>query len=131
MTIILTEQESENLFFDAMCNALGYIQSYGIEVSYDDKDYEEAQVNLTAKLKPNTCICYEDVLMEILRNGKTLTMVDNENGEDDKAITLKEVHERVQKTPTKHLMDAIDEVGDATTSDVILQMVFYEDVIFG
>lgn len=35
------------------------------------------------------------------------------------------------KTPIDHLMDAINQEDDAITADVILQTVFYEDIIFG
>ena len=77
-------------------------------------------------------ICVEDVWMEILRNGKELCLVDEGcDGEYTRSITLKDVHDRVQKTPIDHLMDAINEEDDATTADVILQTVFYEDIIFG
>ena len=42
-----------------------------------------------------------------------------------------DVHERVQNTDTRHLLDAINEKDDADTADVILQSVFYGEVIFG
>jgi AAA+ superfamily predicted ATPase len=76
-------------------------------------------------------ICYEDVYMEILKMGGTLKLVDHENGCETKEISIKDVHERVAKTPIEHLTDAIEENSDAITADVILQTVFYEDVIFG
>jgi hypothetical protein len=41
------------------------------------------------------------------------------------------VHERVSKTPVKHLLNAVNEDGDAVTADVILQTVFFEEVVFG
>jgi hypothetical protein len=37
----------------------------------------------------------------------------------------------VSNTPIKHLMDAINENGDAITADVIIQTVFLNDVIYG
>ena len=53
------------------------------------------------------------------------------DGEYTKSITLKTVHERVSHTPFRHLNDALNEGGDAITADVILQTVFFDDVIFG
>ena len=133
MTISLTPQEAESHFYNALCNGLGYIGDYGLELTYDDADYKAAKQNI---LKDKTAadigvVCYEDVLMQILRDGKTLTLVDNENGEDDVVITLKDVHERVEKTSIRHLMNAITENDDAETADVILQTVFLGDVIYG
>jgi hypothetical protein len=46
-------------------------------------------------------------------------------------ITLTEVHERVSKTPLDHLLDMIKEDDDACTADVILQTVFFNDVVYG
>lgn len=133
MKISLTPQEAESHFHNALCNGLGYISSYGLELEYNDADYKAAKQNI---LKNKTAedisvVCYEDVLVQILRDGKTLTLVDNENGEDDAVITLKDVHERVEKTPIQHLMNAITENDDAETADVILQTVFLGDIVYG
>ncbi len=108
---------------------------YGLQFVYEDKDYKKAKKTLTAKLKKEgkePGVCMEDVFVEILRNGGKLTFEDVENeGDYTRSITLNDVHERVQKTPIRHLSDMIEENDDATTADVILQTVFYEDIIFG
>jgi hypothetical protein len=127
MQIILTQEESEKYFHTALCNAVGtgYMNSYGIELCYNDEDYEAAKTKLESP-------CFEDVLMQILRDGKTLTLSDIEgNGTNNASITLKEVHERVSLTPIQHLSDLIAENDDAVTADVIIQSVFYKDIIFG
>lgn len=130
MEIKLTKEEAELYFYNALCNGLGYVQSgYGIELTYTNGDYAKAKKSLQEKSKDG--ICYEDVLMEILRTGGALKMEDNENGEEVKVITLADVHERVAKTPIDHLNDMRNENDDATTADAIIQTVFYEDVIFG
>ena len=121
----LTNQESEDLFYTSLCNGGEYICGYGIELDYSNFDYEIAK----SKLKS---FCYEDVLMQILRDGGELKIVDREcDGEYNESITLKDVHDKVQETPIEHLMDAINENDDACTADVILQTVFYGEVIFG
>jgi hypothetical protein len=73
---------------------------------------------------------HEDVLMQILKDGGRLNLYDMES-EEDNIITLSDVHERVANTPIEHLMDMVAERDDATTSDVIIQQVFLNDVIFG
>jgi hypothetical protein len=126
MKVVLTHEESESLFFDALCNGLGYIESgYDLELAFSDLDYEDAK----KKLSGQSC-CYEDILMCILRNGGTLTLKDLD-GDYTQTIFLQDVHERVSDTPIRHLMDAINEQGDAITADVILQSVFFREVIFG
>ena len=125
MTITLTPQESEEYFHNALCNGLSYIQDYGLGLDYEQTEYKAAREKLTNP-------CYEDVLMQILRDGNRLTMVDVEGeGDMTRSICLQDVHERVQKTPHKHLIDMVDENDDAVTADVILQSVFFSDIIFG
>ena len=125
MKLTLTPQESENFFYNSLCNGLDYIYGYGLQLNYNDQEYDEACSKLDSP-------CFEDVLMQMLRDGKGLTLVDFEcDGEYTRTITLKEVHERVQDTPIRHLMDAINENDDAVTADVIIQQVFFQETIFG
>jgi hypothetical protein len=125
MKVTLTKKESEDLFYISICNGGEYICGYGLDLDYSDSDYEKAKSKLESP-------CYEDVLMQILRDGGELKLVDDEyDGEYNRSITLKDVHDKVQETPIEHLMDAINENDDACTADVILQTVFYGEVIFG
>jgi hypothetical protein len=116
----------KSYFFNSLCNALDYVESgYGLELKTKKAEYEAAKEKLDA-------VSYEDVLMQILKDGGTLTMVDHEcEGEYTRTITLADVHQRVKDTPIKHLMDMINENDDAVTGDVIIQQVFFEEVIFG
>jgi hypothetical protein len=125
MKIILTPQESEEYFHNALCNGLYYIDGYGLEMDYKEEDYKSAKKKLQTP-------CYEDVLMQILRDGNQLTMIDVEgDGDQTKSITLADVHQRVQETPLRHLMAMIEENDDAETGDAIIQQVFFQEIIFG
>ena len=130
MTIKLTPTEAEKFFHNALCNGLHYLSQYGCEIDYSEHDYKKAKERLQ-KENLKSSICYEDVLLEILIGGKTLTLRDTENGCDDSVITINDVYERLPLTPLRHLTDMMNEIDDADTADVILQTVFYEDVIFG
>lgn len=138
MKVLLTPQESEEIFYSALCNSLAYIQNgYELDLKFFNAHYDDARKALRGGVKgipqfPDLAICYEDVLLQILRDGNTLTMVDlGCGGEYTATISLQDVHERVQQAPINHLMDAINETGDAVTGDVILQQVFFNEVIFG
>jgi hypothetical protein len=129
MKIVLTPQESEEYFFNALCS-LDYICSgYYLELIYDERLYVEAK-KVLQKEKPDAVICYEEVLMQLLRLGGGLNLYDH-NDEQDNIIVLEDVHERVATTQLNHLMDMIEERGDAITDDVILQTVFLGEIIFG
>ena len=130
MNVNLTHTESEEYFYNSLCNGLGYVTSgYGLELDYVSSDYQEAKTKLK---ETNEGICFEDVLMQILKDGKKLTLIDIE-GEDEmtRSITLEDVHDRVPLTPIDFLMEMINEQDDANTADVIIQTVFYNEIIFG
>jgi len=145
ISVSLSKEKSEKFFHSALCNGLGEISQYGYELDYNDDEYTGAKKTLQEKIKKgeipigmsvysneklnSKSICYEDVLVEILRNGGKLGL--RGNGEF-KIITLSSVHKRVQKTDLRHLIEYINETGgDAVTADVILQTVFLNKVIYG
>jgi hypothetical protein len=123
MKITLTTAEKEEYFYNAMCNGLDYVLGcYDLSMTYNTDEYKATKATLDAP-------CYEDVLMQMLRMGYTLTIDDCDNG-DTHSITMKEVHERVENAPIHHLMDMHNENDDADTADAILQSVFFNDIIF-
>lgn len=124
MKVILTHEESETFFHSALCNSLGYVQGYGLELDFKKEDYQSAKAKLESP-------CYEDVLMQILRDGNKLTLVDLEGSGYIKSITLNDVHENVQNAPFYHLCNMINENDDAETGDVIIQWVFWQEIVFG
>ena len=127
MQIVLTHEESEKIFYNSLCNG-HEIAYYGLQMQYDDDEYQKAKEVLKDK---GESPCLEDVWMEMLRQGYTLTLMDEEGCVDPSTITLADVHERVSMAPANHLLDAINENDDGITADVILQTVFYKEVIFG
>lgn len=130
MEIILTPKESEEYFYNALCNGLPYIcDGYDLTFDYMKKDYQTSRQNLIDAGSLDFA-CFEDVLMQMLRDGFRLDLVD-EDGEDRWSIRLRDVHERVKNTPIEHLVNMIKGNDDAVTADVILQTVFINDVIFG
>jgi len=129
MQITLTHKESEEFFHNSLCNGLSYMAGYGLDLQCDRGQYKSSKEHL---LTTGASVCDEDILMQILRDGGSLTLADEEgDGTYTRSITLADVHSRVQKAPADHLVDMQNGNDDAVTADVILQTVFYEDVIFG
>lgn len=123
MKITFTNQEAQQYFLSAMCNGLGYICDYDLDIRYNKADYAAAKEKLQSP-------CWEDVLLQILLDGKSLGLYD---GNDDNTyyITIQDVYNRLPETPIRHLMDMVNEQDDAVTADVILQTVFLNEVIYG
>jgi hypothetical protein len=127
MKVILEPKESEEIFYNSLCNGHG-LAHCGLSIDMSDSDYNRAKKRL---VKRGESICLEDVWMEVLRGGGKLTLVDEDGCEDPVSVTMPLVHERVQTAPIEHLMDAVNGHDDGTTAEAILQQVFYQDVIFG
>jgi hypothetical protein len=130
MEITLTHDESEGYFFNALCNGLDYIGGYGLSLDYNEDDYNNAKKYFR---EHDSNASHEDVLMRILRDGKELMVVDgeDEDSEYNVSINLSMVHERMSSVPVRHLLDMIEERDDADTADVILQTIFFNEIIFG
>jgi hypothetical protein len=125
MQIILTPQESEEFFYNALCNGLSEMNGYGLEFNYNKDHYAQAKSKLTSP-------CFEDVLMQILRDGNTFGFEDVEcDGEYSKQITLEDVHTKMSSVDPERLLEMKNETDDAGTADVILQTIMYGEVIFG
>lgn len=134
MKISLKPQEAEQLFHTAMCNVFGtgYYNGYGLKLEYDSKEYEESRNNIPREgVGASFQICFEDVLLQMLRDGKQIKLIDTEGDGEEFSITLKDVHKRVQKAPIKNILNELEGSGDICDSDCILQTVFFGDIVFG
>lgn len=136
--IEITKEKAEEYFYNALCNGLGEISQYGLVLDYDENEYREAAKILKSKAKSNfiTGFCFEDVLMEMLRQGYSLKFIDRESNERDgeysRTIKFEDVHDKVKLTPIEHLTDMITESDDAITAACIIQAVLYDgEIIFG
>lgn len=133
MEINLTNQEKEEMFYAALCNAVGtgYMDGYGIEMECDRSQYKSSKEHLL-EMDPNKFICYEDVLMQVLRDGGELTFIDHEgDGDMTRSIALQDVYERMSKVPSTTIMNFNSLNDDAEDADILLQTIFFEEVIFG
>lgn len=128
MKIELTKQEAEKFFYNALCNGLGYFESYDIELSYDKEEYKKARE--TAKAEDGGNVCFEDVLLEMLKKGYTLKAID-ENNEETHILTIDKMYHQMQEVPANTLLEMINENDDADTADIILQVCFIGEHTYG
>jgi len=128
MKIQLTKQEAEKYFYNALCNGLGYFESYGIELKYDEKEYQKAKK--TAKAEDGGAVCYEDVYMQMLKNGYTL-LAEDSNANETYTLTLESMYFQMNQVPANTLLEMINERDDADTGDIILQVCFIGEHTYG
>ena len=127
MKVKLEPQEAEGIFHTSLCNIYGsgYFNGYGLEFVWDDDAYSEARKKLQSP-------CIEDVILQIIKDGGTLEVIDHEcEGEYNAQIDLKAIHERMELVPVKNLLNIINEEDDVDDADAVLQTLFFGEVIFG
>jgi len=127
----LTSKEKEEIFYNSLCNAegMGYLNSYGVEMSYEPAQYAAAKKALQEAGKDT---CYEDILMEILKRGSSLTYIDIVGeGEMTSTIMMNNVYERIDNVPKTIIGNFLSENDDVVDADAVLQTVFWNEVIFG
>jgi hypothetical protein len=127
ISVKLTADESKEFFYNALCNGMFLMGHYDLEWVVDDDNYETAR----KQLAEGQSVCYEDVIMKMLEMGYTISLKDCSGYGYDATISLEDVINNVNLTPSRHLMDMVNEDDDAVTADAIIQSVFYKNIIFG
>ena len=130
MKLELTDKEALEVFHSALCNGLGWLEGYGLKLEYNPVQYQEVKEKLKQD-SPNEIICYEDILMELLKQDGELILIDLEGDEEPAAIKLHDIYERIGTVDPEVLIDEMNGNGDAITSDVILQIIFFGEVMYG
>lgn len=119
------EEEVLSIIHSALCNGgLSEIGMSEIELRVKSEVYAEAKNKLENP-------CYEDVLIQVLRDGKQLRFYDYNQGEWV-GFNLKQAKENLQKEEALSDIQAIkDEVDDAWTGYNILQLCIYGELVYG
>ncbi len=72
----------------------------------------------------------EGILIQILKDGGTLTVIDIEGSEPPCSITIQDVYDRIQNVPTQNLFAILTENDDGVDADAVLQTVFFNEIIY-
>jgi hypothetical protein len=130
LSIKLMDTFKKEVIFNSLCNGLGELSSYGLELTFNDEDYTEAKKSYYKRNNQNSVACIEDILMEILNNGKHIAFVDHETDEVF-FLTMELALSNLDKLEVERVIQLIDETDDAETADVVLQTCLFGEIIFG
>ena len=130
VSIKLTEDFKKEILLNSLCNGLGQLQAYGLELIFNDEDYTEAKKSYYKRNNQNSVACYEDILLEILTNGKHLSFLDNETDEIFH-LSFELALSNLDKLEVERVIQLIDETDDGETADVVLQTCLFGEIIFG
>jgi len=102
------------------------------EIDYNQDEYSEAKINLIREKKLNASeVCYEDVLLQMLKEGKKVSYYDVEE-EEYKDLTLDKLLQAIGKhIASGNATDTDMDCWDDTDYDSVIQYALYDDVIYG
>jgi hypothetical protein len=123
----LSKSQAEDVFFNCLCDNDIFIHS--LQWMYSKKSYEVSKQKLMEMYKGSTP-CYEDVLMQILKDGGKLGIIDLESDCEVYHVTLADIHEKINECPIDQLMNVLNEEYDVSDTDVIIQTIFFGEVIY-
>ncbi len=126
----LTNKDKEDIFLLALCDGWHTFEQSGVTI-----DFSEAKYKTTADIIKNKGIspCYEDVVMQMLIDGFSISCIDDDDEESylNTTITIQDVYDGIDLVPDNIIQDILDENYDANHADTVLQFVFFKTLIFG
>jgi len=126
----MSEDFKKEIIFNSLCNGLGELSSYGLDLNFEDSDYKEAKKSHFEKNGKIGGACYEDILMEILTNGKQISFIDEES-EETHFFKLDSALKNLDNLPPQWILQLLNEEDDAVTADVVLQFCLFNEIVFG
>lgn len=133
MKLVLEKEEALEVIHSALANG-GLTDLYysDVEINVSQEDYSEAKNNLKKRLKrlkKESIITIEDVYVEILRSGKHLEFIDDN---ETVSFNLNKVMSILDKEPAIRLILEIKEgQDDSITGYNLLQYCLYGEIIYG
>lgn len=126
MTTKVTTEQALGILHTSISNAIstGYMSGYGLDLQYSEEEYKQSKKALKNP-------CWEDVLIQILKDGGSLIIVGEEGSEEPVSVTLNDVEKRTAEMPIRLLSTFLEEEDDANTADEYLQLLFFGEQIYG
>lgn len=125
-TVELDENEVFDVIHTILCDGLYGMSNSGFRLEFDDVDYQVARAKVSNP-------CREDVWLQILKDGKSLTFTDLEGkGEYTKKLTLALAIEGLKNPEiAEEVKEIVDGEYDANTGDKVIQYILFGEVVFG
>ena len=127
-TINITKEYKTEDLVNILADAMSGCAYWCSEIDYDENEYKEARARLKANGNDN--ICFEEVLVEMLENGKSIYFIDCED-DTRSELTLAKLMWGIKLNTEQRPWDCDLENGDAGTVDCIIQFALFNEVLFG
>lgn len=128
------EDDRLKILFNAMCNGWNEMLHFGLECDYDGDHYAAARDALIAAGKTEKELCFEDILIQLVRDGKSITVYDIEEDEEPQPVgylSLATLNANWDKVPPRILLSYINEEDDAWTAVDFMQAISMGEITRG
>lgn len=124
-----TDEEILDVIYSALANGgLMELRHCHVDLDVSEEDYSKARQEL--KPDDSKSICFEDVLIQILRSGKKLWFIDFETDEKI-GFDYEQAKQYLKETGiSDELLQIVNEEDDAITGFNILQWCLFKEKIY-
>lgn len=131
--IIFEKEKALEILHSIFCNgALSCFSDYGFVLDWVSSEYGKAKKDLGHEGVGFGGVCYEDILVQIVRNGGELIFIDEEcEGDNTKKLNLGVLIDGLNNASLDKVFEIINGEDDATTGELVLQEILFGEVIFG
>jgi hypothetical protein len=132
MKVTATLDEQLKIVYDVLTSGMPYFVDYGFRLDYNNTEYAKARKVLQdASGEDKRTICIEDIQIQMIRMGFSLTFTDVEgDGDNTKALNLTQLESNWDKVPLR-VIGAMVSDWDAGDADLFMQWVLFGQVIYG
>ena len=136
MKITFNIEDATSILYYSFCNGgLSELSYSSVKLSYDVQDYIKVKKELTDSM-PNSSICFEDVLIQILKSKNNLVFIDIEADETFELSLESALNNFNSLTDTKAVMDLMTILKDDGDADAYycydaLQYALFGELIYG
>ena len=138
MKVEFEQQDVKTILYDSFCNGgLSELRYASVSIDWsvgsNKINYSEAKKRLLERISDDS-ICYEDVMMEILSVGDSITFTDYE-GEENYILTLKSAMNILNSLEEESKKDLITILTDECNCDAWtyyngLQLAMFGDIVY-
>lgn len=125
VTVTATQEEKLEVVLNSLSNTYLFNGNL-LSLKYSDKIY-----NKYSKQLGNDDVCYEDVLIAIIKAGEVIKIYDEEGEEYVGELSLNKIEANWDSIRSEDILDIIKENDDADTADNILQCLTLGSIIYG
>lgn len=103
------------------------------EVDWKEEEYEEAKAREIALLEDDKedSVCIEDIMANMLLNGKSLILKDAEGEFEDAELTLEYLKSGLNLSFKNNSISLDADDWDAADCDIIIQNAIFNEVVYG